>query len=97
MLPQHRWQIAPSNLSQAATLAAGITLTQGEATSPLLAQVLMNRGIETVEQAELFIHPETAILPSPLTEFPDLEISLDILVHAIDPNEIGLGRFLASN
>ena len=44
----------------------------------------MNRGIETVEQAELFIHPETAELPSPLTEFPDLEISLDILVEAID-------------
>lgn len=84
MLPQHRWQIAPSNPSQAATLAAGITLTPGEATSPLLAQVLMNRGIETLDQAELFIHPETADLPSPLTEFPDLEISLDILVEAID-------------
>ena len=84
MLPQHRWQIAPSNPSQAATLAAGIVLTPEEETSPLLAQVLINRGIETIEQAELFIYPETAILPSPLTEFPDLEISLDILVNAIE-------------
>jgi single-stranded-DNA-specific exonuclease len=84
MLPQHRWQIAPSNSAQAVILAAGITLTPEEATSPLLAQVLINRGIETVEQAELFIHPETAELPSPLTEFPDLEISLDILVNAIE-------------
>ena len=84
MLPQHRWQIAPSNSSQATTLAAGITLTPEEATSPLLAQVLINRGIETLEQAELFIHPETAVLPSPLTEFPDLEISLDLLVNAIE-------------
>jgi single-stranded-DNA-specific exonuclease len=84
MLPQHRWQIAPSNPSQAATLAAGIVLTPGEPTSPLLAQVLINRGIETLAQAELFIHPETAELPSPLTEFPDLEISLDILVKAIE-------------
>ncbi len=83
MLPQHRWQIAPSNPSQAQILAAGITLTDGEATSPLLAQVLINRGIETVAQAELFIHPETAELPSPLTEFPDLELSLDLLVDAI--------------
>ena len=83
MLPQHRWQIAPSNPSQAATLAAGITLTEGIETSPLLAQVLMNRGIDSIEQAELFIHPETAELPSPLIEFPDLEISLDILVNAI--------------
>ncbi len=84
MLPQHRWQIAPSNSSQAATLAAGITLTPEVATSPLLAQVLINRGIETLEQAELFIHPETAVLPSPLTEFPDLELSLDLLVSAIE-------------
>jgi single-stranded-DNA-specific exonuclease len=83
MLPQHRWQIAPNNSSQAATLAAEITLTDGEATSPLLAQVLINRGIETLQQAELFIHPETAELPSPLTEFPDLELSLDLLVDAI--------------
>ncbi len=83
MLPQHRWQIAPNDSSQAATLAAGITLTVGAATSPLLAQVMINRGIETVEQAELFIHPETADLPSPLTEFPDLELSLDLLVDAI--------------
>jgi single-stranded-DNA-specific exonuclease len=84
MLPQHRWQIAPSNSSQSATLAAGITLTPEEATSPLLAQVLINRGIKTLEQAELFIHPETAELPSPLTEFPDLELSLDLLVDAIE-------------
>jgi single-stranded-DNA-specific exonuclease len=83
MLPQHRWQIAPNNSSQAAILAAAITLTDGEATSPLLAQVLINRGIETSHQAELFIHPETAELPSPLTEFPDLELSLDLLVDAI--------------
>lgn len=84
MLPQHRWQIASSNQAQAQSLAAGITLTPGEPTSPLLTQVLINRGIETVAQAELFIHPETAELPSPLTEFPDLELSLDLLVAAIE-------------
>jgi single-stranded-DNA-specific exonuclease len=83
MLPQHRWQIAPSNPTQAETLAVGITLKQGEQTSPLLAQVLINRGIKTITQANLFINPETAELPSPLTEFSDLEISLDLLVDAI--------------
>jgi single-stranded-DNA-specific exonuclease len=83
MLPQHRWQIAPSHPNRAETLAAAITLTAGVETSPLLAQVLINRGIETIAQAELFIHPETADLPSPLTEFPDLELSLDLLVEAI--------------
>jgi single-stranded-DNA-specific exonuclease len=83
MLPQHRWQIAPSHPNRAETLAAAITLTAGVETSPLLAQVLINRGIETISQAELFINPETAELPSPLTEFPDLELSLDLLVDAI--------------
>ena len=38
----------------------------------------------TIAQANLFINPETAELPSPLTEFPDLEISLDLLVDAIE-------------
>jgi single-stranded-DNA-specific exonuclease len=83
MLPQHRWHIAPSHPAQAETLAAAIILTAGVETSPLLAQVLINRGIETIAQAELFINPETAELPSPLTEFPDLELSLDLLVDAI--------------
>ncbi len=83
MLPQHRWQIAPNHPIEAETLAAAITLTAGVETSPLLAQVLINRGIEMIAQAELFIHPEIAQLPSPLTEFPDLELSLDLLVDAI--------------
>ncbi len=83
MLPQHRWQIAHQNPSQAEALAQGIILTADADTSPLLAQVLINRGIETISQAELFIHPETVELPSPLTEFPDLDLSLDLLVAAI--------------
>jgi single-stranded-DNA-specific exonuclease len=83
MLPSHRWQIAPSTTDLAASLAEAIVLTPGEPTSPLLTQVLINRGITTVEEAELFIHPETAELPSPLTEFPDLGISLDLLAEAI--------------
>lgn len=83
MLPQHRWHIAPSNPSLAAELAAGISLTDGTPTSPLLTQVLINRGIETIQLAQLFVHPQDAELPSPLTEFPDLELSLDLLVAAI--------------
>lgn len=83
MLPSHRWQIATPNPDLAASLAAAITLTPGEPTSPLLAQVLIERGITSIETAELFIHPETAELPSPLTEFPDLGVSLDLLTDAI--------------
>ena len=52
--------------------------------SPLLAQVLINRGIYTAEQAWEFLDPETLLLPSPLDDFPDLEKSLDLLVAAVE-------------
>ena len=52
--------------------------------SPLLAQVLINRGIQTPEQAWLYLDPETQQLPSPLDEFPDLLRSVDLLATAIE-------------
>ncbi|MEM6251953.1 MAG: single-stranded-DNA-specific exonuclease RecJ [Cyanobacteria bacterium P01_D01_bin.156] len=51
--------------------------------SPLLAQVLINRGIQTPEQAWLYLDPETQQLPSPLDEFPDLAYSIELLLTAI--------------
>ncbi len=52
--------------------------------SPLLAQVLINRGVQTPEQAWLYLDPETQQLPSPLDEFPDLLRSVDLLATAIE-------------
>ncbi|MDJ0677273.1 MAG: DHHA1 domain-containing protein, partial [Calothrix sp. MO_167.B42] len=46
-------------------------------------QLLINRGVETPEQAQLFLNPESLVLPSPLEEFPDLAISLELLQNAI--------------
>ncbi|MCM1983789.1 single-stranded-DNA-specific exonuclease RecJ [Lyngbya confervoides] len=51
--------------------------------SPLLAAVLVNHGIEELEAAEIFLNPEQAQLPSPLNEFRDLPVSLDLLEQAI--------------
>lgn len=51
--------------------------------SPLLAQVLINRGIETAEAAQTFLNPEAQLLPSPIEEFPDLTIALELLMWAI--------------
>ncbi|MGB7487738.1 MAG: hypothetical protein WA901_16225, partial [Phormidesmis sp.] len=65
-VPQQRWQIFPAQKSQAKHIAEATAL------SPLLAQVLINRGIYTPEQAWEFLDPETLLLPSPLDEFPDL-------------------------
>jgi len=51
--------------------------------SPIISQLLINRGIETLEQAQAFLDPELQVLPSPLEEFPDLAISLELLTAAL--------------
>ncbi|MGB3299048.1 MAG: single-stranded-DNA-specific exonuclease RecJ [Phormidesmis sp.] len=76
-IPPQRWQIFPAQQAQAQQIS------QATALSPLLSQVLINRGIYTPEQAWEFLDPETLLLPSPLDEFPDLHKSLDLLVAAI--------------
>lgn len=81
-LPNQRWHIAPSQEQLAAELAAETGL------SPLLAQVLINRGMVTPEDAQLYLSPESQVLPSPLEEFaPDLEISVALLKEAIANQE----------
>ncbi|MGF1493049.1 MAG: single-stranded-DNA-specific exonuclease RecJ [Microcoleaceae cyanobacterium] len=80
-LPNQRWQIAPPQPEIAQSLATETGL------SPLLAQILINRGIETIGQAGVFLDPETQVLPSPLEAFPDLQNSVDILQQAIANRE----------
>lgn len=80
-LPQQRWHIqqaAPDEIQALAQLTG---------LSPLLAQVLIHRHLETPEQILEFLDPETQYLPSPLEEFPDLSQSLDILVTAIEARQ----------
>ncbi|MBD0336321.1 MAG: single-stranded-DNA-specific exonuclease RecJ, partial [Cyanobacteria bacterium Co-bin13] len=55
--------------------------------SPLLAQVLINRGMGTPEQAIEFLEPESQQLPSPLEEFLDLAYSLELLSDAIEAQQ----------
>ncbi len=76
-LPLQRWQIYPDNTEWATQLAEATQL------SPIVSQLLINRGIETLEQAQAFLDPESQVLPSPLEEFPDLAISLELLQFAI--------------
>ncbi len=75
-LPQQRWHICPPQPQVIEQLKA-------IAIQPLLRQVLANRGLTTQNQAEQFLQPELQPLPSPLTEFPDLSISLELLETAI--------------
>lgn len=80
-LPNQRWQIAPLQAEQAAELA------QATGLSPLLSQVLINRGFQTPQEAQVFLNPETQAMPAPVDEFPDLAISVEMLQEAIANQE----------
>ena len=76
-LPNQRWRIAelqPEKVSQ---------LILGTGFAPLVAQVIINRGIDTADLAQVYIEPESQALPSPIEEFPDLASSVELLVDAI--------------
>ncbi len=76
-LPNQRWQIASDRTQLATQLGETTNL------SPIVSQLLINRGIETLEQAQAFLNPESQVLPSPLEEFPDLALSVELLQDAI--------------
>lgn len=76
-LPNQRWQIAPSNAEKIKEL------TRHTGLSPLIAQVLLNRGIKTNDGATIYLNPERETLPPPLEEFPDLAASVQLLQKAI--------------
>ncbi|MEH2167107.1 MAG: DHH family phosphoesterase [Nostoc sp.] len=76
-LPNQRWQIYPQKPEFAQNLAFLTNI------SPIVSQLLINRGMETPEQIQAFLAPESLILPSPLEDFPDLAISLELLQNAI--------------
>ncbi|MEH1951012.1 MAG: DHH family phosphoesterase [Nostoc sp.] len=76
-LPDQRWQIYPQKPEFTQNLAVLTNL------SPIVSQLLINRGMETPEQVQAFLEPESLVLPSPLEDFPDLAISLELLENAI--------------
>ena len=76
-IPNQRWRIA----SEQPEIVEQISLSTG--LLPLVSQVIVNRGIENADLAHIYIDPETESLPSPLTEFPDLEASIQLLEDAI--------------
>ncbi|MCW6036733.1 single-stranded-DNA-specific exonuclease RecJ [Spirulina subsalsa FACHB-351] len=80
-LPQQRWIIAPAQPEAVAEVV------QNTGLSPVLAQVLLNRGITTPHAAQVYMEPESESLPPPLEEFPDLQKSVDLLINAIEEGE----------
>ncbi|AFZ45114.1 single-stranded-DNA-specific exonuclease RecJ [Halothece sp. PCC 7418] len=80
-IPSQRWQITELNPEQTAPLVEATGL------SPLLAQVLINRGILSPDEAQVYVNPEAETLPSPNQDFPDLEQSIDLMIEAITEQE----------
>lgn len=80
-LPNQRWQIAPPQPEKAQELSLATGLL------PLVAQVMINRNIATAEDAHAYIEPESQNLPSPLDEFTDLAISVELIKNAIAEEE----------
>jgi single-stranded-DNA-specific exonuclease len=76
-LPNQRWKIYPQKPELAQKLADFYNL------SPIISQLLINRGIDTLESAKIFLQPESLVLPSPLEDFPDLAVSIELLSNAI--------------
>ena len=79
--PVQRWQIATPNYDRAQQLSIATGLL------PLVAQVTINRGIDTPQAAHTYIDPESQDLPSPLSEFADLEVSVELIENAIAEGE----------
>lgn len=79
-LPEQRWQIFDPD-PQLEAFAQQVNL------SPLIAQVLHNRGIQTLSEAQGYLHPDRLKLPHPLAEFPDLQKSVTLLQEAIGKGE----------
>jgi single-stranded-DNA-specific exonuclease len=80
-IPDQRWNIFPARSQEALQLAQATQL------SPLITQVLLNRGLEDLEAVRVFLNPDTEDLPSPLEDFPDLPISLELLLNAINARQ----------
>lgn len=76
-----RWKIYPPQPHLVAELVRNFGL------SPIMAQVIINRGFHDLGDVRCYISPESQNLPSPLQEFPDLEHSLNLLTDAITHQE----------
>ncbi len=79
--PNQRWQIATPQPQRALELSRATGLL------PLVAQVIINRDIATVDAAQVYIEPESQHLPSPLSEFQDLGVSVELIKQAIAEGE----------
>ena len=78
--PRQRWIVAPPHPEQAAALAAEVHLP------PVLAELLVARGISDAAAAQRFLNPETAHLHDPLL-MTGMAAAVDRIERAIAAGE----------
>jgi single-stranded-DNA-specific exonuclease len=75
-----RWNAHPLDVRAVAELSVAARV------SPLLAQMLLNRGVRTWEEADAFLHPSAAHLHDPML-LPDMPAAVARLRAALDSGE----------
>ena len=78
--PVKKWQYSNPNIDTSLTLAAGLGIT------PLVAQLLVNRGIETVDEGKTFLYPTYVDLHSPF-DMADMDKAVERIRTAIKNGE----------
>lgn len=76
-LPQQRWRIKEYDQTKIDEYVKKLEI------SPIIAQILLNREVNTLEKAEIYLDPSLQNLPNPAQEFKDLAKSLKLLRTAI--------------
>src|SRR3989344_1068054 len=79
-LAENDWSLENRNASRESDLARTVSI------SPLTAHLLLQRGIETANEAERFLYPSWNDLPD-FKGLPDLDRALARFVKALDKRE----------
>ena len=80
MFHDKKWICASPDEDRIKGLAAELRI------SPILAMVLVSRGIEGIKEAERFLYPQLSHLADPLL-MPDMGVSVDRIIRALDSGE----------
>jgi single-stranded-DNA-specific exonuclease len=80
-IPAQRWLFHPVDKLAAQSLAEAVGI------SPILAQILLNRGLSSPAAVQQYLQPDPAHLPPPSQDFADLPLAVDLLDGAIRRQE----------
>lgn len=80
-IPAQRWLFHPVDKLAAQSLAEAVGI------SPVLAQILLNRGLSSPAAVQQYLQPDPAHLPPPSRDFADLPLAVDLLDGAIRRQE----------